>query len=80
MYDCWEVVSKDQEEALVTFVQVLSQANFKSRKIRLKGLNPEMDYRLEQTGQIYGRRCTDVCRISCTEGTPGFCQPDISFC
>ena len=54
VYDCWEVVSKDQEEALVTFVQVLSQANFKSRKIRLKGLNPEMDYRLEQTGQIYG--------------------------
>ncbi len=46
-YDCWEVVSEDKTEALVTFVQVMNRANFKSRRIRLKGLNPEKIYRLE---------------------------------
>ena len=46
-YDCWEVVSEDKKEVLVTFVQVLNRANFKSRNIKLKGLNPGTIYRLE---------------------------------
>ena len=46
-YDCWEVVSEDKKEVLVTFVQVLNRANFKSRNIKLKGLNPETIYHLE---------------------------------
>lgn len=53
LYDCWAVVSKDKTEALVTFVQVLSEANFKSRKIRLKGLEAGALYRLEETGEVY---------------------------
>ena len=53
LYDCWEVVAKDRSEALVTFVQVLSEPNFKSRKIRLKGLEPKASYRLEETGDVY---------------------------
>ena len=52
-YDCWEVVSRDRGEALVTFVQVLSQANHKSRKIRLKGLEASALYRLEGTDRVY---------------------------
>ena len=43
-YDCYMVVSKDKSEALVTFVQVLNRVNFHSRKIRLKGLDPEKKY------------------------------------
>ena len=46
-YDCWEVVSQDQKEALVTFVQVLNRANFKSRNIKLKGLKKDILYKLE---------------------------------
>ena len=46
-YDCWEVVSQDQKEALVTFVQVLNRANFKSRNIKLKGLKKDVVYKLE---------------------------------
>lgn len=46
-YDCWEVVSDDKSEVLVTFVQVLNRANFKSRRIKLKGLNPKKVYRIE---------------------------------
>lgn len=52
-YDCWEIVSKDKREALVTFVQVLAEANYKSRKIRLRGLDPNALYRLEDNGMLY---------------------------
>lgn len=46
MFDCWEVVSKDKKEALVTFVQVLNRANSHSRRIKLKGLEAEKKYKI----------------------------------
>lgn len=46
-FDCWEIVSEDKKEVLVTFVQVLNRANFKSRRIYLKGLSANKTYRLE---------------------------------
>ena len=45
-YDCWQVVSGDQKQSLVTFVQVLNRVNFKSRRILLKGLDAEKRYRV----------------------------------
>ena len=45
-YDCWQVVSEDKEQSLVTFVQVLNRANFKSRHIVLKGLDADRRYRV----------------------------------
>lgn len=53
-FDCYMVAAKDKMEVLVTFVQVVGRANYKSRCIRLQGLNPEMDYRLEGTDLVYG--------------------------
>lgn len=55
-FDCWQVVSKDKRETLVTFVQVLAEANCHSRKLRLKGLEPQADYYLEETGEVYSGR------------------------
>ena len=52
-YDCWEVVSRDRREALVTFVQVLAEPNRHSRKLFLKGLDPEAEYCLEGSGRVY---------------------------
>ncbi|GFI61430.1 alpha-galactosidase Mel36A [Clostridiales bacterium] len=52
-YDCWEVASKDGKEALVTFVQVLAQPNMSSRRIYLRGLKEEADYKLEGTDEVY---------------------------
>lgn len=49
-YDCWQVVAKDKSEALMTYVQVLAEPNWHSRKLRLKGLDPEAEYRLEEVG------------------------------
>lgn len=52
-YDCYMVVSKDQKEALVTFVQVLNRPNFHSRRICLKGLDPNRQYEVEETKESY---------------------------
>ncbi len=50
--DCWQVVAKDRSEAIVTFVQVLGKPNRHSRRIRLKGLDPDADYAVEEyTGE-----------------------------
>lgn len=53
LYDCWSVVSKDRTETLVTYVQVLARPNCHSRRLKLKGLKPEADYRMEGTGDVY---------------------------
>ena len=52
-YDSWMVVSKDKKEALMTFIQVLAEANYHSRRIQLKGLDPHKSYRIEETGAVY---------------------------
>lgn len=62
LYDCWEVVAKDKSEALVTYVQVLSEANFKSRRLRLKGLDASAKYRLEKQVKLC-RFGFDECRF-----------------
>lgn len=51
-FDCWEVVAKDRSEALVTVVQVLAEAAARSRRICVKGLDKDAEYRIEETGQV----------------------------
>jgi len=53
MWDAWMFVSKDKTEALFTFVQVLGRPNFRSRRIKLKGLNPEFSYKNNETGDVH---------------------------
>ena len=50
-------MSKDKKEALYTFVQVLNRPNYHSRRLQLKGLDPEKVYEIEgeegtYTGEI----------------------------
>lgn len=45
-YDSWMSVSKDKKQALVTFVQVLNHPNFKTRMIRLNGLDDNKTYKI----------------------------------
>lgn len=47
LFDCYEVVSKDKKEALVTYVQVLNRPSRRSRRICLKGLEAKAKYRVE---------------------------------
>lgn len=53
-YDCWEVVSKDKTQVLVSYVQVLGRANYHSRILKLQGLDPDAVYRDSQTQQCFG--------------------------
>ena len=52
-YDCWEVVAKDGSEILVTYIEVLRRANFKTRTLRLKGLDPNAVYENEETKEQF---------------------------
>ncbi len=45
-YDCWMTVSKDKKKALVTFVQIMNHPNYKTRMIKLTGLNSEQNYKI----------------------------------
>lgn len=53
LYDCYEVVAKDQSEALITFVQVMNEPNMLSYRIKLPGLAPDRSYRVEETGEVF---------------------------
>ena len=45
LYDCFQVVSKDKKRSLVFYVQVLNEANKKSRVLRLQGLEETLTYK-----------------------------------
>ena len=53
MYDCWQVVSQDRTEILVTYVQVRFETDQNSRRLKLDGLDPKTRYRLEGTQEVY---------------------------
>ena len=50
-YDCYEIVSKDRTEAVVFFIQVLHEPNYRSRKLRLQRLDRETLYEVD--GKTY---------------------------
>ncbi|MBO4389516.1 MAG: alpha-galactosidase [Lachnospiraceae bacterium] len=51
LYDCWAVIAEDKSEALVTYVQVLGQPNYKARLLILKGLDPDGIYEISATSE-----------------------------
>lgn len=46
-FDCWQIVSKDKAESMVTWVQVLGSIGRRSRVMRLKGLDEQKEYTVE---------------------------------
>lgn len=71
-YDAWMVVSKDKKEALVTFIQVMAEANYHSRRIQLKGLEPHKFYQIEETGEVYSGEALMYAGIHLQRGTGDF--------
>lgn len=54
-FDCYEVVSKDKTEALITYVQVRNRANVHSQKLHIPGLAADKLYQIEgMEGSFYG--------------------------
>jgi alpha-galactosidase len=52
-FDCSMVVAKDKSEALVTYIQVMARPNFHSRRVYLRGLDPDATYLWEETNEVY---------------------------
>lgn len=52
MWDAWIFVAKDKSEAVFTFVQVLGRPNYRSRRIKLKGLDPKSAYKNMENGEV----------------------------
>lgn len=50
LYDCWQVVSKDKKESLVTWIQVMCGPGRPSHVVRLKGLEQLARYRISAQG------------------------------
>jgi alpha-galactosidase len=50
----WMVVAGDKGEAVVAWFRVLAIAHQPLGRLRLKGLDPNRDYVLEATGDVYG--------------------------
>lgn len=53
LYDCWQVVSGNGAESLVTYVQVYAETDYLSRRVRLQGLIPDAKYQLQGNGEVY---------------------------
>ena len=50
----WMVVSKDKSEALVGYYQILAKPNQKYERIKLKGLNRDLYYKINGSTGRYG--------------------------
>ena len=64
MWDAWMFVAKDKSEAVFTFVQVLGRPNYRSRRIKLKGLDPERKYKSSKTGETHTGAALMNCGIN----------------
>ena len=64
LYDCWAVSAKDKSEVLVTYVQVLSTPNAHSRKLYLKGFEPQAVYQSRRDRRNLYRRNSGKIRLS----------------
>lgn len=53
-YCAWNIVSKDKKQVFVFTCKVLSVAQTKNPKLKLRGLIPDKQYRDTKTGKIYG--------------------------
>lgn len=52
-FDCIQIVSKDKKEALIIYIHVLAKPNYPSKRIKLKGLDKDYLYEVEETKQCY---------------------------
>lgn len=50
----WMFVSGDQEEALLFYFRVLAEPNAPLRSVKLEGLDPSKNYRLDPSGEVFG--------------------------
>lgn len=50
-FDAWMYVSADKKQAVFTYVQITAEANMKSRRVTLAGLDPDTVYHYNMNGK-----------------------------
>jgi alpha-galactosidase len=53
-YCSWEIVSKDKKKVFLFASKILAVAMSKNPKLKLRGLDPEREYRCVGNGNVYG--------------------------
>ncbi|MDD2533109.1 MAG: alpha-galactosidase [Eubacteriales bacterium] len=53
-YSAWMIVSKDRREAVVYYFRTLSEPNPALRRLKLAGLDPELNYQINEGQGVYG--------------------------
>ena len=71
----WMVVSPDKCTAIVGYYKFLNEVNGPYRRVRLKGLDPALDYVVDGKESHYGDELMHIGLIT-TDGSAGECQPD----
>lgn len=59
-FDCWSSISKDKKKAIITFVQVLNHPNYKSRFIKLFGLDENKLYEISYPDEQYNQTANEI--------------------
>ena len=55
----WMVVSKDKKEAIVMYSRILIHPNSPTKRLKLKGLDPDLKYSIQASGKAENRRFGD---------------------
>ena len=68
MWDAWMFVAKDKSEALFEYVQVMARPNERSRRVKLKGLDPDAYYFEETSPDV---KLSGAALMQCGVDIPG---------
>ena len=73
-FTAWMVVSPDQKTALVGWYKTLNEVNGPYHRVRLQGLNPDLDYTVDGGLTLGGDELMRVGLLT-TDSAAGECQP-----
>lgn len=75
----WWVVSEDRTRCLVVLYQELCDALRSHGSVRLAGLDPALDYRVEETGGVFGGDELMTCGLALPFSREDFCASCLSL-
>ncbi|MBU3160685.1 alpha-galactosidase [Clostridium frigoris] len=70
----WMYVSSDKSEAYISYFRVLAVPNEATRKLTLKGLNPDMDYIITGKEDLYGGDELMYCGLNIPDLNGDYCS------
>ena len=76
-YTAWMLVSADKREAVVTCVKMSAESNVLLDALKLRGLDPNATYRVEETGERFGG--DELMNLGLTMDYPHYDYASLSF-